>query len=159
MKSGLFVSLPALFFFFLFWSNPHNPLGVICSCSVIWGKASLSPLSLQLYLRFIPSSTSHTLIFTVICERAAVIGCSAASKLHSEDDITICVSVSVCVFPHVQVHPPRIYVGLKIRTIPQRRWINEHRAESHDPSRNFQRVHDSSPVLLLIHLSWNGTFI
>lgn len=103
MKSGLFVSVPALFFFFfLFWSNPHNPLGVICSCSVIWGKASLSPLSLQLYLHFIPSSTSHTLIFTVICKRAAMIGCSAASKLHPTDDIILLnMCERVCVCPHM----------------------------------------------------------
>lgn len=39
-KSGLFVALPLLFFFF--WSNPPNPQAVICSCSVIWGKASPS---------------------------------------------------------------------------------------------------------------------
>lgn len=43
LKSGLVVSLPVLFFFSSVWSNPHNPLGVICSCSVIWGKASFSP--------------------------------------------------------------------------------------------------------------------
>ena len=58
-----------------------------------------------------------------------------------EDGLTLpyvrkCVCVCVCVSTRA-ARPPPIYAGLKIRTIRPRRWINEHRAESHDPTSPF----------------------
>lgn len=98
--SGLFVCLSLLHLFIYFYSNPHNPQAVICSCSVIWWKASPLSAALSVVHPFILLSHSNfpCNLLKSVCWLVVLLFLLTLCDWHHRP-------VCVCVSVHVQVPP------------------------------------------------------